>query len=152
MYIADTTGVVTFPTNVASTSTSTGSMVTAGGLGVGGNVSVGGILRRSLNNALAAAGTTQGTATAIAKDVSVVSSGTGGSATGVILPVPANSTESQEHVICNDTAIDISVYPNSGGSIDSLSTNAAFSLPVGTKISFFSTSTTKWRTLNCTYA
>jgi hypothetical protein len=152
MYIANTTGVVTFPTNVASTSTSTGSLVVAGGVGVGGNVSVAGVLRRSLNNAVAAAGTTQGAATAITKSISVVSSGTGGSATGVILPVPANSTESQEHVICNDTAIAISVYPNSGGSIDALSTNAAFSLPVGTKLSFFSTSTTKWRTLNATYA
>jgi len=87
---------------------------------------------------LAAAGTTQGTATAIVNTVSIVTSGTG----GVVLP--ASLPVGTELKVINATGSAIDVYPNSGAAIGPLATNAAFSLPAGTYLTFACGSSTKW--------
>ena len=69
---------------------------------------------------IAAAGTTQATATEMPAYAVMVSSGTG----GVILP-PMNKNE--EAIVCNGVAdIDLSVYPRSGGKLN----NATADLPL----------------------
>jgi len=44
------------------------------------------------------------------------------------------------------------VYPASGGTINSLALNGAFSLAAGARLDFVCTSATQWYTLNATYA
>jgi hypothetical protein len=53
--------------------------------------------------------------------------------------------------IINTAANAVLVYPASGGKINSLATNAAFSQAAGAKLDFVATSTTQWYTLNATY-
>ena len=71
---------------------------------------------------VAAAGTNQGTATLISADNNYVGSGTG----GVILP---SAVVGREISITNSTSSTITVYPNSGASIELLSANQGVSLP-----------------------
>ena len=106
-----------------------------------------GMVRRSVNAAVSAAGTTQGTATSIANDIIVVT--TASASQGVILPA---SVPGVQIVIINTTAVAVNVYPPSGGQVDSLGTNIAFSLPTNGKIMFMATTNTQYYTLNATYA
>ncbi|AVH85344.1 hypothetical protein RsoM2USA_416 [Ralstonia phage RsoM2USA] len=99
----------------------------------------------SVSGAVAAAGTTQGTATALTSSVNVVTSGTG----GVVLPA---ATGGMELVVINTTGSAINVYPASGGQIDSLGANVAFSLGAGAKLCYVATSTTQWYSLTAVYA
>ena len=75
------------------------------------------------NNAVSAAGTTQGTATAISADVVNVS--TVASGAGVILPlVPGGSM-----LVYNSGANPLKVYPPLAGAINQIATNGAMTLP-----------------------
>jgi hypothetical protein len=65
---------------------------------------------------------------------------------GVTLP-PAGgfgSTASRLLVVVNKGANPVNVYPASGGQIDALGTNAAFSLPVNGTMTFWAGSTLQW--------
>lgn len=105
-----------------------------------------GYTRRSTATGISAAGTNQGSATALAAEINVVS--TVASGTGVILPSSIGTT----FIVMNTGANALNVYPASGAAIDSLATNAAFSLSVGAKIMLIQSSTTQYHTLNATFA
>ena len=129
------------------TASSLTSVGTLSSLAVTGNVSVStGYTQRSVGTGIAAAGTTQGTATALNREINVVS--TVASGTGVILPSSIGTT----FIVMNTGANALNVYPASGAAIDSLATNAAFSLSVGAKIMFIQSSATQYHTLNATFA
>ena len=122
----------------ASSLTSVGTLTA---LAVSGNVA------RSVATGITAAGSSQGTATAITKDVNVVS--TVAASTGVIMPT---AVAGYELIVINTGANALAVYPATGGAIDANGTNAAFSLAVGARIMFIAVSATQWYTLNATYA
>jgi hypothetical protein len=107
------------------------------------SLGVSGFIYKSVNSALAAAGTTQGTATSITTEVSVVTTGTG----GVLLQ---NGT-GVSYIIINATGSSINVYPASGAQIDGLGTNVGYSLPAGGKIMYICTGSTQYYTLNATF-
>jgi hypothetical protein len=66
----------------------------------------------------------------------------------VILPtVPAGA----RIIVMNTSGTALNVYPPSGAVINSAATNAAYSMPAGTRLEFISVSTTQWYTMNATY-
>ena len=71
---------------------------------------------------IAAAGSTQATATEMPSYTCFVSSGTG----GVMLP-PMNKTE--DAYVVNGTAVEVNVYPRVGGKINNSTANLAVLLP-----------------------
>lgn len=85
---------------------------------------------------LAASGTTQGTAAAVTTLRVVVTTSTA-SANGVELPAVSAGESAQ---IWNEGSYPISVYPQSGQVIGSLSANAPIQIGVGSKADFISTS------------
>ena len=88
---------------------------------------------------LSAAGSTQGTATAITKQTNEFT--TVGSGQGAILPSP----EQGEFIfVANAGANALSVYPASGHSINALAANASFSLAAGKNAMFWAATATKW--------
>jgi hypothetical protein len=91
----------------------------------------------SLNSAVAAAGTTQATATALTKDMNVVTTGTGG-------VVVQGATTGKVVVIINRTSSAINVYPAVGHYFDGLSVNTPISLPTNGFIELYGFSTTQW--------
>ena len=89
------------------------------------------------NGAVAAAGTAQGSATALTMSVNAVTSGTG----GVILP----SAEINDEVdICNLSGATITVYPPSSERINGLPTNTGFPLANNTSVKVKKFTTTRW--------
>ena len=88
---------------------------------------------------VAAAGTTQGTATALSNDLNVVNSGTG----GVILQDVGIGT-GIEFIVTNSTASAVNVYPPSGGTILGLAQNAAYSLAANATHSFIFEAAGTW--------
>lgn len=94
---------------------------------------------KSNGTGLSAAGTTQGTATAITKQMCEFTTVAAG--TGAILPSP----EQGEFIfVQNSGANAMNVYPASGHSINALAANAAFSLAVGKNAVFWAASASKW--------
>ncbi len=98
----------------------------------------------STNAAVSAAGSTQGTATALTKSFNVVT--TVASNTGVALPTPGAA--GYIITIINKGANTLNIYPASGGTIDSASLNAAVTLLVGSIATFQASTTTQWRTVD----
>jgi hypothetical protein len=93
---------------------------------------------------VSAAGTNQGTATALASQVNVVT--TVGAGTGVSLPSSAANT--LIWVRNDSTANTLEVYPNTGASINALTaTTGAFPLFPGQSMLFCAASATQWYTL-----
>jgi hypothetical protein len=97
---------------------------------------------KSLATGISAAGTTQGTATALTKSFNEVT--TVAASAGVILPSPEAG---EIVVVANQGANALNVYPASGHSINSLSANTAQSLATDTRRIFFALSTSKWYSL-----
>lgn len=112
-----------------------------------GNFTIGGYLLRSVATGITAAGTNQGSAFILTKDLNVVSTVTAG--TGVILP-GAQGAGLAGIVVHNAGANPLNVYPPVGGTINTLAANAAVSIPVGENRTFFTSSTTQWYTLTGT--
>lgn len=88
---------------------------------------------------VSAAGSTQGTATALTSDVNVIT--TAAASTGVVLQTAAAG---KKVTVVNKGANALAVYPASGGAIDALASNAAISIPVGGWIEFNGSSATQW--------
>ena len=88
---------------------------------------------------LAAAGTTQGTATSITAASNYV--GTVAASSGVILPT---SQPGDEFLIYNGGANALTVYPHSGGKVNGLSTNSGFTLATSTAVRCYAHTTTQW--------
>jgi len=132
--------------------TSTGANIT-GTLGVSANISGSNVIAsayliRSVGTGIAAAGTTQGTATAINKELNLISS-VPSTANGIVLPT---AVAGMVLTITNSTANAMLVYPASGAAINSLATNAAFTHTAGATLQFVAPTTTQWYSVGATYA
>lgn len=97
------------------------------------------------NSAVTAAGSSQATATALTRQVNYVTAGSG----GVILPAAVGG---ERVLIRNSLGSAITVYPNSGAQINDSGTNAGVSHSASSMLEYVAVSTTRWFTLNSTYA
>jgi hypothetical protein len=88
---------------------------------------------------VSAAGTTQGTATALTSDYNIIT--TAASGTGVVLPT---ATTGRRLIVVNKGANALNIYPASGAAIDALGANTALSLPVSGWLELDASSTTQW--------
>lgn len=93
----------------------------------------------STNNAVSAAGTTQGTGTALTNDYNVIT--TAAASSGVVLPT---ATAGRRVVIVNKGANTLTIYPASGGYIDALALNAGIQLAANGTMELMASSTTQW--------
>ncbi len=91
---------------------------------------------------VAAAGATQGTATAITTSRVIVT--VTASAEGVKLPTAATGVEVRIHV---PGTVGVSVYPFAGDKIDASSTNSAVVLAAGKATIYYARNTSQWVTL-----
>ena len=89
------------------------------------------------NSAVAAAGTTQGTATALTRSISAVTSGSG----GVILK---SGEIGDEQEVCNISGSQITIYPPTGERINGLAANSGFLLGNNTAVKVKKFSSTRW--------
>lgn len=89
---------------------------------------------------LSAAGSTQGTATALTAGINMVS--TVAASTGVKLLTPTIAGVWQ--LVYNGGANPLNVYPQTSGTINSLSANTPIILAPATAVTFYAASTTAW--------
>jgi sugar lactone lactonase YvrE len=102
-----------------------------------------GLVVNSISAAVSAAGTTQGTATGLVSNINNVTVVTAAAA-GVRLPT---AVAGMRILIRNsDSADTLSIYPATGGTINALAANAAFTLAAGSTIELMATTTTQWYT------
>ena len=153
--VSGATGAVTFTntgvtaiagtTNQITASASTGSVTLSlpSALVAPGSVAVTGALYQSQSATVSAAGSTQGTATAITSSYNIVTTAAAG--TGVILPTPVTPFGYNVTVL-NRGANPVIVYPQTGGSIDGGTVNAGVTVPTGYTLSIVGTSATAWFT------
>lgn len=94
-------------------------------------------LNTTVSASVAAAGSSQGTATAITSSIVFITSGTG----GVILGTPDTG---KTVTVVNHTAAVVQVYPASGHTIDNGAANAAMPLGAGSAVELVGTSSTNW--------
>jgi hypothetical protein len=87
---------------------------------------------------IAAAGTTQGTATALSSSINEVASTSAGG--GVRLP----TSSGQEIVVYSTAGADVKVYPPTGAAITGNSTNAPVLIQSGSRVTFLQKSSTVW--------
>ena len=106
------------------------------------DISSTGNLILSITATVTAAGTTQAGATALTKTYNVVTTAT--SNQGVKLPT---AQAGSIYTVVNATAVNVKIYPNTSGTINGGSSNAAINVPAGTSIKLIGTSTTNWQTL-----
>ena len=95
----------------------------------------------SSNNAVTAAGSTQGTATAITTDVSVITSAAAG--TGVIMPMAVGGKCA---VVINRAANAILVYPATGHYFDGYSANAPLTIAPNSYLEMYGANASSWFT------
>jgi len=95
------------------------------------------------NNAVSAAGTTQGTATALTVDYNVIT--TVAASSGVVLPT---ATAGRRIVIVNKGANTLSIYPATGAAIDALAANAATQVAANGSIEIMASSATQWYSIS----
>ena len=141
---------------VASGSTKTVNMGTAGVSGSTTTISIGsavsgatstttlnGLVIDSISAAVSAAGTAQGTATALVSNINNVTVVTAAAA-GVRLPT---AVAGMRILIRNsDSADTLSIYPATGGTINALGANTAFTLTAGSTTELMATTATQWYT------
>lgn len=93
---------------------------------------------------IAAAGTTQGTATAIQNSLTQVLTATGGVNDGVVLPL-ISLLKHSFHMVGNTSGATVKIYPGSGNYIMALAANAPMSLPNNCSVLLFRVSSTNWQ-------
>jgi len=93
----------------------------------------------NINSAVTAAGTTQGAATLLQADLSMVTTATSGQ--GVILFA---GTPGDDQWVYNDTSVDIKVYPPSGASVNQLAANSGFTLAPSVGVHCKCVNSTQW--------
>jgi DUF4097 and DUF4098 domain-containing protein YvlB len=89
--------------------------------------------------AVAAAGTNQGTAAALAEGINVVSAADG--TKGVILPT---AVAGMVIIVKNTAAGALNIYPATGGAINAVAANGAYSITNLTSSLLVASSTTQW--------
>lgn len=144
---ATTAGTVTTAAQPNITSVGTLTSLSSSGNITGANLITTGYHIRSVGTSISAAGTTQGTATALTKEMNIVSTVASG-ANGVVLPT---AVAGMVLTITNTTANTLNVFPASGAAINSLAANASFSQGT-TTIQFIAPTATQWYTTGATYA
>jgi len=102
---------------------------------------------RSVNATVSAAGTVQGDATALTKDINVVTSVSAGQ--GVRLPT---ATAGMVLIVNNTTVTDMNVYPAAGAAINGLATNAGYTHTANSSLQYYAISSTQWYTVGASYA
>lgn len=105
------------------------------------NVTVSSYHIRSVNGSVAAAGTIQADATALTKEINVVSTVNVGS--GVILP---SAVAGMVIIVNNISANALNVYPAIGASINGGAANTAYTHAAGSSLQYYSVSDTQWYT------
>lgn len=99
----------------------------------------------SFTNIALAAGTDAQNSAAITNDLNIITTAAS-SPSGITLPT---ASAGRRVVILNRGANAVKVYPATGGEINSLGANAAFSnIPANTYAEFYATSTTQWYSAN----
>jgi hypothetical protein len=106
-----------------------------------------GFVTYGVSPAVAAAGTTQATATILSRPINNITTVPANS--GVILPA---ATPGMRVMIRNATVTTLRVYPNSGAQINTLGTNVQLSLETLANIEFVAFTATQWYTVNATFA
>ena len=102
-----------------------------------------GLVINSISAAVSAAGTTQATATALVSNINNVTVVTAAAA-GVRLPT---AVAGMRILIRNSDSLDmLSIYPATGGTINALAANAAFTIIAGATIELVATTATQWYT------
>lgn len=144
---ATTAGTVTTAAQPNITSVGTLTSLTSTGNISAANVIATGYHIRSVDTGISAAGSTQGTATAISKEINLVSTVSAGQ--GIILPV---AVAGMVIIVNNTSANTLNVYPNTGAAINSGSANAAYSHVAGASLQYYATSSTQWYTVGATYS
>ena len=122
-------------------------VITGTGNITSGNVTVTGYHLRSVGTGISAAGSTQGTGTALTKEINIVSTVSSGQ--GVVLPT---AVAGMVVTITNTSANSLLVYPASGGYINSLAQNAGFTQGTSATLQFIAPTATQWYTVGATYA
>jgi len=143
-----TAGLIIATGNVTGGNLTTSGVVAATGNVTGGNLVATSYHIRSITTGISAAGSTQGTATALTKEINVVSTVSSG-ANGVVLPT---AVAGMVLIVNNTSANTLNVYPATGGAVNSGSTNAAYSHVSGASIQYYATSSTQWYTVGATFA
>jgi hypothetical protein len=144
---ATTAGTVTTAAQPNITSVGTLTSLTVSGNISTANVTASGYHIRSVNTGISAAGSTQGTATAITREINVVS--TVASGAGVVFPT---AVAGMVITITNTSANALLVYPATSARINSAALNAAYSQPAGSTLQFIAPTTTQWYTVGATFA
>ena len=142
------TNALTVTGNISGANLTTAGAVAATGNVSGANLVATGYHIRSITTGITAAGSTQGAATALTKEINVVSTVSSG-ANGVVLPT---AVAGMVLIINNRSANTLNVYPASGGAINSGSANAAYSHSSNASIQYYATSSTQWYTVGATFA
>jgi sugar lactone lactonase YvrE len=102
-----------------------------------------GLVVNSISAAVSAAGSTQGTATALVANVNNVTV-VAAAADGVRLPT---AVAGMRILVRNSDAADtLKIYPATSGQINALGSNAAYSLTAGSTIELMATTATQWYT------
>lgn len=131
--------------NITSVGTLTSLAVT--GNITGANVTTSSYVIRSVETAISAAGTIQGDATALTKDINVVSTVSAGQ--GVRLPT---AVAGMVIIINNTSATNMNVYPATSAAINSLAINASYTHVAGASLQYYAVSSTQWYTVGATYS
>ena len=134
-------------TSVININNYTGTSASITGNITGANIIATSYHIRSVGTSLSAAGSTQGTGTVLSKEFNQVSTVTSGQ--GVVLP---SGVAGMAITITNSSANSLLVYPASGGAINALSTNAAYTLPTLATIQYITLTGTQWYTVGASYA
>jgi hypothetical protein len=111
--------------------------------GATSSTTLNGLVIDSISAAVSAAGATQATATALVSNINNVTV-VAASADGVRLPT---AVAGMRILVRNTDAADtLKIYPATGGQINALGANAAYSLVAGLTIELFASTTTQWYT------
>ena len=144
---ANITGTISVSGNANVGNLGTAGLITATGNVTGGNVITSKYLINSIQTGISAAGSTQGTGTALANTVNIVSTVSSGN--GVVLPT---AIAGMTIYITNTSANSLLVYPASGATINELATNAGYTQATKATIHYVAASSTQWYSVGATYA
>jgi hypothetical protein len=115
--------------------------------GTAGDINAAGNIISSTAITLTAAGTTQGTALLLAKDINDVT--VVAASSGVRLPV---AVAGMRIIVRNSSVTNLNVYPNTGAQIQTLGANVAMVLVSATMLEYVAVSATQWYLMNSVFA
>jgi len=129
------------------TSVGTLTSLTVSGNITSANITTSGHVIRSIDTSIAAAGSSTGDATILSKDINIVSTVSAGQ--GVRLP---SAVAGMVIIVNNTSAVNLNVYPSSGATINTLTTNEAYIHIPAASLQYYAVSATQWYTVGATYS